>query len=111
MVTPARLLEGTAVSTPGAGTLYTAPVNQTALIKKLVFANTTNGALTVSVYLVPLAGAAGAGNAVRTTKTIAPYDTFECYEAENQVLPAGDFLAAAASGAGVTATASGLLIT
>jgi chitodextrinase len=109
MVIPSALIEGTAVGT-SATTLYTAPANQTVLLKKLTFSNTTNGALTLSVYLVPSGGSAGSGNAVRTLKTLAPYETFECYEAENQVLAPGDFVAATGSATGITARGSGMLV-
>ena len=111
MVTPSRLLEGTSVSTPSVGTLYTAPVNQTVLIKKLTFTNSTNAAIVLNVYLPPAAGAAGGTNVIRANRTLGPYETYECFEAENHALAAGDFLAAGAGATGVTAHASGLLIT
>lgn len=111
MVSNIKLFDAAAVSTPAAGTLYTSPANVKTLVKKLVFTNPTAGALNLSVYLVPTGGAAGDTNAVRKTKTLATLETWEYYEAENQELNPGDFLAAAASGAGIVAHGAGLAIT
>lgn len=110
MVSNIKLFDAAAVATPGPGTLYTAPVNQKVLVKKLTFYNGSGGALNLTVYLVPSGGAAGATNIVRY-KTLADKESFECFEAENQELNAGDFLAAAASGAGIVAHGAGVAIT
>lgn len=110
MVTPTTLIAAAAVSTPGAGTLYTVPANQTCVLKKLTFSNSTNGALTVSVYLVPSGGSAGDSNVIKKLRTVGPYEAWEVFEAENHNLNAGDFISAAASGAGIVARGSGLLV-
>ena len=108
MVNPSRIIEG-AQLTGAAATYYTAPVLTTVRIRKLVFCNSTGGAVNVSVYLVPSAGAAGATNICWSAKTLGPGVTLECYEAEGQVLAPGDFISA--FGLNVTIQASGDLIT
>ena len=104
MVTPKRLIEGSQL-TAAAATYYTAPALTTTRIRKLVFTNTTAGAVAVSLYLVPAAGAAAATNIIWSAKSIAAGQTAECYEAEGHVLAPGDFIQAL--GLNVTITASG----
>jgi hypothetical protein len=112
MITNSKLFDASTVTSGSAGTLYTAPANVKALIKKLVFANTdANNAYTLSVYLVPSGGTASDANVLRKTKTLAALETWECYEAENQQLKPGDFIAANASGSAIIAHGAGLLIT
>jgi len=106
IITPAQL-------TNAAATYYTAPANTKCVIKKLTFTNTSAAPVTVTVYLVPAAGAAGVTNCIWYQVTIpaaavAVNPTRECYEAENQVLEAGDFLQAlAATGAVITIQGAG----
>jgi len=108
MVTPARIIEG-AQLTGSAATYYTAPVLTKVRLRKLVFCNTTGGAVNVTVYLVPSGGSAGVTNTVWSAKTLGAGVTIECYEAEGHVLEAGDFISAL--GLSVTIQASGDLIT
>jgi hypothetical protein len=108
MVTPTRIIEG-AQLTGSAATYYTAPVLTAVRIRKLVFCNTTGGAMAVTVYLAPSGGSAGATNACWAAKALQAGQTLECYEAEGQVLQAGDFIAAL--GLNVTVQASADLIT
>lgn len=78
---------------------YTAPTNTRSVIKKLTFTNTTAGALTVTVYLVPSGGTASATNTLVSARTIGAGETYECFEAQGQVLQAAGMLQALASAA------------
>ncbi len=91
-----RLVEGT-VLTAAAVTQYTAPALTTTIIKKLTVTNTTATAQSVTIYLIPSAGAAGAANTITSAKSIAPGAVYEAFECENHVLAAGDFVQALAS--------------
>jgi hypothetical protein len=96
--------------TGSAAAYYTSPATPApvrSIIKKLVFANNSVNAETVTVYLVPNGGSAGVTNIVWVAKTLAAGETKECFEAENQVLLPGDTLQALASTAAkVTLTGS-----
>jgi hypothetical protein len=85
--------------TTAAAVYYTAPANTKSLIKKLTFTNTTTGALTVTVYLVPNGGTPGATNILISAQPIAAGETWECFAAEGQVLQVGGTLQALASAA------------
>jgi len=80
--------------TAAAATYYTAPANTKSIIKKLTFTNTTGIARTVTVYLVPYAGTAGATNTLISARAIAPGETYDCTEAMGQELATGGFLQA-----------------
>ena len=82
-----------------AATYYTAPANTRALIKKLTFTNTTAGALTVTVHLLPSGGTASATNMLVSARNIGAGETYECFEAQGQVLQAGGLIQALASAA------------
>lgn len=83
--------------TASAATYY-GPVaaNTKAMIKKLTFTNTDTSARTVTVYLVPSGGTAGATNILISARSIAAGEAYDCYEAMGQVLAAGGFLQALA---------------
>lgn len=66
----------------------------------------------VTVYLVPSGGSAGASNAVYTTKTLQPLETWIVTALIGQVLAAGDSIQAIKTGsAAPTIRASGTVIT
>lgn len=97
---------GQAAVGTGAGTLiYTAPTDITTLVKCIDVANTTAGALTISVHLVPLAGSATTANALFYTFNVAANSRFQW--TGTQVLETGGFIQAVASGAGLTLNAAG----
>ena len=65
------------VLTTSAATLYTVPASPSSTVLRggrLRLANTTAGAVTVTLYAVPLAGSAAAGNAFVSGKTISAND-------------------------------------
>lgn len=73
-ITPTLL--GQAAITGSISTLYTVPANTRTFVKDLNICNTTGGALTVNVHLVPSGGTAGTGNAILYTYSIAANTTY-----------------------------------
>ena len=96
-VTPKTIVPAQLATT--ATTYYTAPANVRSIIRKVTFTNPTAGAVTVTVYLVPSGGAAGATNVLVSAMSVGAGETFECFEAQGQVLQAGGLLQALCSAA------------
>lgn len=91
-------------------TEYTVPGSAMVRIDKASFTNTDTAAHTVSIFLVPSAGAAGASNEITVVKTILPGATWNCPDIVGQVLNAGDFIAMQADAPTVlTAMVSGTI--
>lgn len=89
-------------------TQYTAPTGTRTIIDKFSGTNTTAGALTLSVNIVPLAGTAGASNLIVAVKTLAGGETYTFPELVGHILAAGDFISTIASAAtAITIRASG----
>lgn len=82
--------------TASAATYYTVPANTTSILKALRFVNTDTAARTVTVYLVPSGGTAGATNILISAQAIAPGECWDCYQANWQVLATGGTLQALA---------------
>ena len=80
--------------TTSAATYYLTPANTKAIIKKLTFTNSTATAQTVTVYLVPSGGTSGVTNILVSGRTVAPGETYECFEAQGQTFQAAGFLQA-----------------
>ncbi|MDA8395552.1 MAG: hypothetical protein M0T72_10000 [Candidatus Dormibacteraeota bacterium] len=107
--TPQRLYQGQPAATEAA--LYTAPASTTnnpapgatAILKSMLVCNTTASAATLTLYIVPSGGAAGAANEIYNALSIAAGATQQI-DLE-QYLEAGDFLA------GLQGTASALTVT
>jgi len=90
---------------------YTA-LNCKAIIDKFTVTNTTGGAVTFSVNLVPLAGSASAANIVISAKSIAAGECYTCPELVGQTLESGGFISTLAGAAtSLTISASGREIT
>lgn len=103
-----RLVEGSQLTTTAA-TYYSAPSTTTTLLKKVTVTNTSGAAATVTLYLVPSGGTAGATNTVTSAKSIPAGGYYEAYEAEGHVLAPGDSLQALANtAAAVTLMVSGI---
>lgn len=94
MVTAQKMSGTPALLGVAVATFYTCPVNTKARIMKLVLSNNTALARTVNVYIVPSGDAADSSNAIWTLVVVAPYGSKECFEAEGQILSAGDFIQA-----------------
>ncbi len=109
-ITNKTLVEGSQLTT-SAATYYTAPALTTTVLKKVTVTNTTASTASLTLYLVPSGGTAGAANTVTSAKAILAGATYEAYEAENHVLSPGDFLSAlAGTSSALTLKASGIEI-
>lgn len=94
MTTIAKMMsEGTQL-TGVAATYYTCPVGTKAIIKALTLTNTTALPIACTVYIVASAGTASAANTIISAVNIAVGTTYNCPEAVNHVLAAGDFIQA-----------------
>jgi len=82
-------------------TQYTA-TNVRTILDKFTACNTTAGALTLSVNLVPAAGAAAAENLIVQAKSIAAGETYTFPELVGQYLQPGGFISTLASATGLT---------
>jgi len=102
-ITPVKL--GQAAITTGATTLYTAPASTRAMVKEIDVVNTTAGSATFDVYLVPLSGTAGTGNAMFYQQPLNANETLQWNGL--QVMNAGETIQIKASTTGLTITASG----
>jgi ATP-dependent protease ClpP protease subunit len=103
--TPARLYIGQ----PGTSntTLYTVPSGKKAIIKQILLANTSASSVTITIYLVPSGGTAGAGNMIVSDITVNAKTVVTIDMA--QVMNAGDFLVGVQSTSGaITVTISGV---
>jgi hypothetical protein len=70
---------------------YTVPLNTKALIKKITLMNMELAtAYAITIYLVPVGGAASTTTMIVNARGIAPKETLEIFEIENHVLNAGD---------------------
>ena len=104
---PKRLVDG-AQLTATAAVYYTAPANSLTTISAASVTNTTATPQTVTVYLVPAAGAPGVGNVVCSGRVVAPGETFNIGGAIGQTLAAGGTLQALSDAAtALTLVASG----
>jgi len=90
-ITVQVLLSGTQVLAPQT-TQYTVPASTKVIIDKCTATNTTGAAATLSINLVPAAGAAGAANLVLSAKSLAAGETYTCPEVVGHVLNAADFV-------------------
>lgn len=81
MITPKQFK-----ATPaGAATLYTVSANQKGIIKGLAVANPAAAACTFTLTVF--------GIALYTTRTLGPFETYECAAAINKIGLAGDTIA------------------
>lgn len=102
-ITPVKL--GQAAITGSIATLYTVPASTRTLLKDIDICNTTAGALTVDVHLVPSGGSATTANALLYGYSINANATLQW--TGTQVMNASDTIQVKASGLGCTITASG----
>lgn len=89
-------------------TQYTAPSGTRTIIDKFTGTNTTGAPATLTVKLVPNAGAAGAANTIVSAKTLAAGEAYTFPELVGHVLNPGDFISTlAGTAAAITIRASG----
>jgi hypothetical protein len=103
VITPTKL--GQAAITTGVTTLYTVPASTRTLLKEFSIANTTGAPINVRVFLVPVAGTAGTGNAFLYDVPVPNANALQYNGIE--VLNAGDTIQIQAASAGLTIIASG----
>ncbi len=97
---------GTGAITTGAGTqIYLVPTGIRTEVLDMLIANTTSGALTAAIHLVPTGGSAATSNMMFPTVTI-PANTVVHWSGI-QILNAGDFIQGIGSAAGITVHVSG----
>ena len=109
-VIPKRLVAGSQL-TAVAATYYTATA-VTTRIDACALTNTTAGAVTATVHLVPSGGTATVSNCVMSAKSLAAGETVTVAGAIGQWLAAGGTLQALASaGASITLVSSGVEFT
>lgn len=106
-VTPKRLVPGSQIAA-SATTYYTA-TNVKARIDAIALTNTTEGAITATVHLVPSGGTADATNCILSAYSIAAGATYVVPGAIGQWLEEGGTVQALASAAtSITLVASGV---
>lgn len=90
----------------GAGTqLYVTPTGMRTEVKDINIANTTSGALSCSLHLVPTGASATTANMLFPAVLVDPNTIIQW--TGSQVLNAGDFIQGIGSAAGLTLTISG----
>jgi len=102
-VTPNLL--GQAAVTTSYTTIYTVPTNTRTYVKQIDICNTTGGAVTIFVSLVPNAGTASSSNALYYGLSVAANATLSY--AGVQVLLPGATIQVKGGSTGLTVTASG----
>lgn len=102
-----RLVSGSQLTT-SAATYYTA-TNVRAQIQAMTLTNTSGGAVTATVHLVPSGGSASASNCILSAKSLAAGESYKVIEAIGQTLESGGTIQALASSAtSITLVASGI---
>lgn len=94
-----------AITTGGGTLIYTVPTGIRTEVVDIVIANTTAGALTCALHLVPVGGSATTANMMYPASSIAA-NTMTHWSGV-QVLNAGDFIQGIGSGAGITVHITG----
>lgn len=103
LISPQQLTNATA-------TYYTS-TNLITRIDKLSITNTTAGAVTATIYLVPDGGSAGNSTTVTSAKSIQAGETWNCPDVVGQVLNIGGTIQAVASAnTSLTISAAGVTI-
>lgn len=108
--TGTRLVSGSQL-TNSIATYYTA-TNLSARIDKCVVLNTTGGAVTFDLHLVPLSGSAGVTNQLIDGQSVGAGQSYTCPEVVGQwILAGGTIQAVASASASLTLMVSGLEVT
>jgi len=85
--------------------LYISPASTQTYLKEFDVCNTTSGALTVYVYIVPQNGSPSASNAIMYNTSIPAYSIVQW--TGSQIMNPGDSIQATGSASGLTITISG----
>ena len=104
---PSRLVDGSQL-TAAAAIYYTAPANTITTIAACTLTNTTAGAVTATMHLVPSAGTPTASNMILSARVIAAGESYNVGSAIGQTLAAGGTIQAlAGAAASIALVASG----
>lgn len=104
---PKRLVSGSQLTTVAA--TYYAATNVRARIDALVLTNTSGGAVSATVYLVPSGGSAGVSNCILSNRSLNANESYVVPGAIGQWIEAGGSIQAlAGSNATITLVASGV---
>lgn len=91
-------------------TQYASPAGQSVEIKSATLCNTTGGAVTVNLSIVPAGGTAGAGNRILSAESLAAGAKFSLKDyLVGAQLADGDFISTSTSATGVTLTLTGII--
>lgn len=101
MAVTAKVLINSKNAASSATTEYTTPVGTRTIVDSFTATNTDASARTLSVYLVPSGGSAGASNLIIKELSIAAGETKEVTSLQKQILAAGDVISVLASVASV----------
>lgn len=96
---PKQLVAPVALSST-AKQVYQAPANKSVVITKLVFANTADDIVAVTLHLVPQGGSATTGNMIIPKRNLNNLESWAAYQAEGLVMKQGDSLYASTDSAG-----------
>lgn len=97
---------------PNANTTQYIATGVRCILDKFTGTNTTAGAVSLTVFLVPSAGAAGVTNTIVSARSLAAGECYTFPEIVGHVLNAGDFLVTLASAAAsITVRGSGREVT
>jgi hypothetical protein len=102
-ITPVKL--GQAAITAAYTTIYTAPISTRTYVKQFDVCNTTGGALTLYLHIVPSGGTADTSNAIYYGTAVGVNGVLKWTGV--QVMNAGDTIQVKGSATGLTITASG----
>jgi len=113
MTVTAKQMVAPQLLTGSAAVYYTVPANTTSVIKRATFTNTSNGAVTITVYIVAAAGSIGNGNTIISALPIAASGNvpYVSPELAGQTMPPGTTIQMlAGSASDITAYISGVEI-
>ena len=112
MTTIAKPLVASKYAENATTTQYTCPTGTRTIVDKFTGTNSSGATQTLSVYVVPSGGSAGASNQITVTKSLAAGEVYTFPEIVGQVLGAGEFISTLASAASaIVIRASGREIT
>lgn len=78
-------------------TQYTAPTGTRAIVDKATVVNTTSGAVSFSINVVPASGSVSDANLVLDARAISPFETYTLPELVGHVLEPGGYISTLAS--------------
>jgi hypothetical protein len=111
MTVTAKSLAAGSQLTTSAATYYTAPTLTTTRITSMTLTNTTAGAVTATVHVVPVGATESASNMVISARSLAAGETYNCPEAVGKVMAAtGTIRALAGAATSISIQASGVEI-